>query len=715
MSTPSAPRRTRPVRSLRPLRPDDVRAVVVVEELDVLPDGSAAVVARRVVRDGRYHRHLWLVDLVGRSAPRRLTSGAVRDGWPRVSPDGRTVAFVRADAVDDDAPGELCAVAIRTGGVRRLAKASNGIGSFDELAWSPDGRRLALVCAVDPQRFVVGDRPPIGSAGARSSKLPSPVARRVRRADWRWDEVGHRDHWSHLFVLEVGPAGRAAGSPRQVTRGDWGVERIAWHPDGRTVAFAAAIDDDADLAPFTKIWAVDVDAGPRSKRSRPWMVLDAAGGATRPAWSPDGRWIAAVGVLEPWPFDDASPGMLLAPADASTAPRALSPELDRPVQNLADTDLNGWYATGRHGPLWADERTIVGVVTDRGRALPERWVIDPRSGAPLEAPAASERDAHGPWADAVTHAAVVAPGSDRVVVLATLDGRGMDVMTVDLAVPPGARRFRTHSTFGSSWQRPFVQPVMTRLEVPGPGGPIETWVASPPDAGDAPLPTIVDVHGGPLGCWAPAPHFEVAMLAGAGYRVVLPNVRGSTGYGRAWIAPQLGDWGGVDAADVHAALDHVVSIGWADPSRLGAIGLSYGGFVVNWLVGTSDRFAAAVSENGVTNQVSCWANSDSGPEYCRAARMGDPLTPEGVEALWRQSPLRHVASVRTPLLMLQAEADLRCPPQDNEQFFVALRHLRREVEYVLYPDESHTFSITGRPDRRIDRMRRVLDWFDTHL
>ncbi len=192
-------------------------------------------------------------------------------------------------------------------------------------------------------------------------------------------------------------------------------------------------------------------------------------------------------------------------------------------------------------------------------------------------------------------------------------------------------------------------------------------------------------------------------------------MRGSTGYGRAWIAPQLGDWGGVDVADVHAALDHVVSIGWSDPSRLGAIGLSYGGFVVNWLVGTSDRFAAAVSENGVTNQVSCWANSDSGPEYCRAARMGDPLTPEGVEALWRQSPLRHVASVRTPLLMLQAEADLRCPPQDNEQFFVALRHLRREVEYVLYPDESHTFSITGRPDRRIDRMRRVLDWFDTHL
>ncbi len=95
--------------------------------------------------------------------------------------------------------------------------------------------------------------------------------------------------------------------------------------------------------------------------------------------------------------------------------------------------------------------------------------------------------------------------------------------------------------------------------------------------------------------------------------------------------------------------------------------------------------------------------------------LGDPFTPEGVERLWQQSPCPHVTNVRTPLLMLQAEADLRCPPQDNEQFFVALRHLGREVEYVLYPDESHVYAANGRPDRRIDRMGRVLDWFDRHL
>jgi dipeptidyl aminopeptidase/acylaminoacyl peptidase len=268
---------------------------------------------------------------------------------------------------------------------------------------------------------------------------------------------------------------------------------------------------------------------------------------------------------------------------------------------------------------------------------------------------------------------------------------------------------------GSAWQRRVVVPEMRLVEAPGDGGPVQTWIASPPGAGDKRLPTIVDVHGGPLGAWAPAPPVEAHMLVGRGYRVVLPNIRGSAGFGRQWIREQLGDWGGVDAADVHASLDHVVKLGLADPDRLGVLGLSYGGFMVHWLIGTSDRFKAAVSENGVANQVSSWANCDNGVVYDRTALLGDPLTEEGMLRLWRQSPLRNVANVRTPLLMFQGEADRRCPPADNEQFFIALRTLGREVEYVLYPDEFHTFAVTGRPDRRIDRMTRMLDWFDRYL
>jgi dipeptidyl aminopeptidase/acylaminoacyl peptidase len=189
--------------------------------------------------------------------------------------------------------------------------------------------------------------------------------------------------------------------------------------------------------------------------------------------------------------------------------------------------------------------------------------------------------------------------------------------------------------------------------------------------------------------------------------------RGCPSYGRAWLEAIRGNWGGADADDQLACVDWAVGEGLADPSRLGVTGLSYGGFMTHWLIGRSDRFRAAVAANGVTNQVSAAANCDKGAIW--TTRLGWERPPAGFERLWRQSPLAHAERITTPLLMLQGEADLRCPPADNEQLFIALRWLRRTVEYVLYPEESHVYASAGRPDRRIDRMTRMLDWFDRYL
>lgn len=694
------------------MTPADIRRQVVVEELDLARDGRFAVVARRIVRANRYVTHLYRIALDrGRAAPpRQLTHGTVRDGCPRISPDGRRLAFVRSEPLHLDRPASVVLLDLRSG--RERSVRHRGHGAVGEVAWSPDGRRLAFTAEVDPPRFLVGEVPAAGAGrqtrrATAATAQESPLARRVLRADWRWDETGHIDRWSHLFVVDATPGAHS----RQVTAGDWGVATIAWSPDGRRIAFVADPMPDADLRLRSSIWDVAADgAGPPVTSPRQVM---AGGSVGHPAYSADGRWLAAIGLLDPEPTDDESPTIMVGPADGSTPAWALAPDLDRPVGNWVDTDLNGWMISNHPGPCWLDERTIVTTLTDRGRSLPVRFEIDPATGRPVRVPTAASRTGDGPWSDATSHAIAVALDG-TVAVLGTLGTRAMELMTLSRDVS-GRPRWTTRSTFGSAWQRAFAQPDMRRLEAPGPGGPIETWVASPPGAGDRALPTVVDVHGGPLGAWAPAPHVEVTLLTARGYRVILPNIRGSTSYGGAWIRPHLGDWGGPDADDVHAALDHVVGLGLADPERLGALGFSFGGFLVHWLIGTSDRFRAAVSENGVTNQINAWANTDSGPEYDRAARLGDTLTPEGVERLWRQSPLRHVAAIRTPLLMLQAEADHRCPPADNEQLFVALRHLGRTVEYVLYPEESHVFSSSGRPDRRIDRMTRMLGWFDRHL
>jgi dipeptidyl aminopeptidase/acylaminoacyl peptidase len=228
------------------------------------------------------------------------------------------------------------------------------------------------------------------------------------------------------------------------------------------------------------------------------------------------------------------------------------------------------------------------------------------------------------------------------------------------------------------------------------------------------MPTVLHLHGGPTGGWGPGGTLDEISLCAAGYRVVMPNIRGSETFGRAWVRSLFGHWGDRDAADANAVLDALVDDGHADPDRLFVMGLSYGGFLTNWLVGTTNRFAAASSENGVTNQVSAWASSYFGVHYNRRAGLGDPLSDRGMRRLWRSSPLRLAHRMQTPLLILQAEEDRICPASDNEQLFTALKVLGREVEYVLYPDEHHEMKNHGRPDRRIDRMERILDWFDRH-
>jgi dipeptidyl aminopeptidase/acylaminoacyl peptidase len=360
----------------------------------------------------------------------------------------------------------------------------------------------------------------------------------------------------------------------------------------------------------------------------------------------------------------------------------LTADLDRWTGQVGTgTDLFDWHTD-------FDDGGLVTGVADGGCVAPTRLGT-----GPLVEP--GERPVSG----------AIAAAGDRAVAAMTL---GAGVSAPELYALDPLRRLTHH---GSAWLDDVALPAVEVVDVEGPAGPIQTVLVHP--LGDAPEPpaAVLLVHGGPTSQWCVVPPLEAVLLAGAGYRVALPNIRGSYDRGRAWVAPLAGRWGEVDAEDCHAVLDHLVAAGLADPARLGVTGLSYGGFMVNWLIATSDRFAAAVSENGVTNQVSAWANSDCGAVYCRAAGLGDAVSEDGVELLWRQSPLRRVDRIRTPLLMLQAADDLRCPAADAEQLFVALRWLRREVRYVLYPGEHHAFQGSGRFDRRVDRHRRVLEWF----
>jgi dipeptidyl aminopeptidase/acylaminoacyl peptidase len=518
-----------------------------------------------------------------------------------------------------------------------------------EFDWHPDGRRFVVVAEDEHTDAIVGARPD-----------GEPTARVIRRLGWRYDGVGLTVRAYHLHVVP-----RAGGRPRRLTSGAWSASSPRVAPDGATVAFLADLDDDADRRVREGIHLVPLDGG------EPRRLPEPSGHVSAIAYEADGTLLCRA--RERFPHDDDDLPRLYRLAPDGPLER-LEPGLDDQLAGTAYCDLFDWAAAeGRlTRAITVDDDGRMPVVRD-GEVLLDR--------------------AHDPVVAALAEAA------GRVVGVISTNGEPPEVC----AIEHGAARPLTRD--GTRLRAAWPQVGEFRA------GGITCFVVSPAGAGDEPRATILAPHGGPTFQWPKLPSVESLLLAHAGYRVLLPNPPGSTGRGRAFVRALRGDWGGVDAAGCHAVLDHAVAAGLADPSRLGVVGLSYGGFLANWLVGTSDRFAAAVSENGVVNNVSAWAGCDVGPTYSASAGIGEATTPEGVEALWRQSPLRHVANVRTPLLILQGEADHRCPPGDSEQFFVALRALGRDVEYVLYPESSHEFASIGRPDRRVDRQARVLAWF----
>jgi dipeptidyl aminopeptidase/acylaminoacyl peptidase len=255
------------------------------------------------------------------------------------------------------------------------------------------------------------------------------------------------------------------------------------------------------------------------------------------------------------------------------------------------------------------------------------------------------------------------------------------------------------------------------------GTEVEAWIMAPAgaEAGKR-YPTILNIHGGPFTQYGSTFFDEVQVQSGAGYAVVFANPRGSSGYSEAWgraIRGPVADeepgsgWGGVDYEDLMAVVDEAIErFDFVDPERLGVQGGSYGGYMTSWIIGHTDRFRAAVSERAVNNVLSLEYASDAASAFRTWIGKSHLDAPE--EYL-RQSPITHVREMTTPVLIVHSENDLRCPIEQADQLFVALRLLGRDPEQVRFPGESHELSRSGAPNHRVQRMELILEWFDKHL
>jgi acylaminoacyl-peptidase len=270
-------------------------------------------------------------------------------------------------------------------------------------------------------------------------------------------------------------------------------------------------------------------------------------------------------------------------------------------------------------------------------------------------------------------------------------------------------------TDGNAWLRRRFVAMPERHVFSAPDGlELEGWLLKPPgfDPGRK-YPLVLQVHGGPHGQYGWTFFHEFQMLAGMGFLVFYLNPRGSDGCGEEFKRACVQDWGGRDYEDLMTALDQLIErTGCVEEARMGVAGGSYGGFMTNWIVGHTDRFAAAVSMRSISNLVSEYAQHDI--VLWGEVELGTRPWPDP-DQLWARSPIRYVQDISTPLLLLHSEMDLRCAISQAEELFGALRLLGKEVELVRFPGESHDLSRSGRPDRRVERLRRIGGWFARHL
>ena len=653
------------------LTPEDLYLFRWVDNVRLSPTGDQ--VAYQVAwadADARQNRGRVVVAAVEPGSPvRELRSDVQRDHSPEWSPDGSRIAVLSQVGAHD----QLFAVGADGRDFVKLTNIPDGVLAA---RWSPDGRRLAFAARVvgDPDAVVDDPRPPDSEDQSRRP----PIARIVRSLSYKRDGVGYFDgRHTHLFVVEAG-----GGEPHQLTHGPWSISGFTWSPDARSIAVVGDAEPDADLRRTTRLYVTDV-AGVSPRLVAEGLEI------TTPAWSPRGDLIAFLAPIGE--HAGAHERVWVAPA-AGGEPRCLTQGFDRSAGGSVMTDMRA-----NHGARleWSDEGDRL-YFQAGGAGVAELYAVD--LGGRVAVEFACER---------------------RSVYDFDIRGGRIAVCVIDPTSPgevilaDSGRQWRL--TDANPWLcERFVAVPERHIFAASDGLEIEGWVLKPPDFDPAAKhPLVMQIHGGPHGQYGWAFFHEFQVLAGMGFLVFYTNPRGSDGYGESFKRACVRDWGGRDYQDLMTALDQFIErTGFVDESRMGVAGGSYGGFMTNWVVGHTDRFATAVSMRSISNLVSEFAQHDI--VLWGELEIGPPPWPDPDE-LWRRSPIRYVRDIRTPLLLLHGEADLRCAVSQAEELFGALRLLGREVELVRFPGESHELSRNGRPDRRVERLRRIAGWFGKYL
>jgi dipeptidyl aminopeptidase/acylaminoacyl peptidase len=627
----------------------------------ISPDGRHIVFAREwvdKVKD-QSRSNIWIVGADG-SRVRELTRGNWRDSAPVWAPDSRRIAFVS----DRDGTPQLHVLYVDTGEFAQLTHLQRAVTN---VRWSPDGKQLAFTQVLPdedpPLRVELPKRP-------RNAEWAKPAVL-VDRLSWARDGTGPVEKgFTHIFTIDAA----LGGTPRQITDGKYNHADPEWAADGQTIYFSGIRKPDAEYQRGdSEIYAVDLktlDVRALSERKGP---------DTNPTASPDGRWIAYTG------YDDR--------------------DYTNTISSLYLMDRNGgarraWAAALSESPdelTWAsDSSGVYFTVGDKGSTS---LYFAPVQGELRKLTDDSPRTLHGlSISNTGTAAAVrstpLRPG--QLVTFRMADARNSAAWKMLVDVNQDVLANVKLADYEEMW---FTSKDGLR---------IQGWLMKPANFEPAKkYPMVLWIHGGPWSMYDVGFSWSFQNFAANGYAVLWTNPRGSTGYGQEFVNGIQKAYPGRDYDDLMAGVDAALAKGFIDERNLFVCGGSGGGVLTAWIVGHTSRFAAAVSMRPVIDWGSFVGVTDGASWYRQFKKYPweDPM-----EYAVR-SPLHYVANVTTPTMVMTGEADLRTPIGQSEEFYRALKLLKKETLLVRMPDEFHGWR---RPSHRLSQQLYLLAWFDKY-
>jgi dipeptidyl aminopeptidase/acylaminoacyl peptidase len=661
--------------SKRPMTFDDLMSIKRVADAQISPDGKyvAYVVADIDKNANRGKRSVCIKPAAGDAQTRCITSNGNND-TPRWSRDGKYLAFISSR---DGAPqiylAETQSLLTNAAGdnARKATGVPDGVADF---IWSPDGKMFAFTTEVYPECRDLKCTAEKGEA-AETGKVKAVVADRLLFRHWNSFRRGKR---SHLFVVSVD-----GGDPRDLTPGDYDVPPFSlgdptaydFSPDSQEIVFARNTEKVEAVSTNNDLFIVSISGG-EAKR----ITGNNAGSDTTPRYSPDGRWIAYRSQARNGYEADRFRLMLY---DRKTgASKDLSAGFDRWVGEFVWT---------------SDSQKIYIVAEDRGRELIGLASIGESGGIKpiIEKTASSGITISGDGKTlAFTRSSLIMPTE---VYKANADGSSVTQLTRTNA------ELMAQLDLNAAEDFEYVGALKAR---------VHGFIVKPPQFDKSKkYPMALLIHGGPQGAWLDnwGYRWNAQMWAARGYVAVLINPHGSTGYGQAFTEQISGDWGGAVYEDLMKGVDHVIKQGYIDPARLGAAGGSYGGYMVNWIMGHTDRFKALVSHAGVYNLTSMYGATEE-LWFTEWEFKGNPWDNPELYTKW--SPHRFARNFKTPTLVIHGELDYRVPIGEGLQLFTALQRRGVPSKLLYYPDEGHWIL---KPQNSELWFKTVLDWFDQWL